>query len=195
MRAATAKCGGVYLYANQQGCDGNRLYYDGCACVAVNGQFVAQVDPSCLVWCNPADLLLALSGKPSTVQCTGELCHDVVRQSCTWQLQFAQHAVCYRPASAKQKSAWQYIFVAQAGGNAAQLERHLHHPPPVLQGAQFSVQEVEVITATVDLDEVVRYRGEPHLSWPGHTTEPNYNPVHWCWPAATSVVILVSVVA
>eukprot|EP00891_Asterochloris_glomerata_P006489 jgi/Astpho2/6489/e_gw1.00096.52.1_t len=68
MRAATAKCGGVYLYANQQGCDGNRLYYDGCACIAVNGQFVAQ-------------------------------------------------------------------------------------------GAQFSVQEVEVITATVDLDEVVRYRG------------------------------------
>ena len=45
MRAATAKCGGVYLYANQQGCDGNRLYYDGCACVAVNGQFVAQVGP------------------------------------------------------------------------------------------------------------------------------------------------------
>ena len=35
----------------------------------------------------------------------------------------------------------------------------------MLQGAQFSVQEVEVITATVDLDEVVRYRGEPHLSW------------------------------
>jgi NAD+ synthase (glutamine-hydrolysing) len=28
---ATAKCGGVYLYANQQGCDGDRLYYDGCA--------------------------------------------------------------------------------------------------------------------------------------------------------------------
>ena len=61
MRAATAKCGGVYLYANQQGCDGNRLYYDGCACVAVNGQFVAQVGPPCLVWCKPANLLLARS--------------------------------------------------------------------------------------------------------------------------------------
>lgn len=34
--------GGVYLYANQQGCDGGRLYFDGCACVAVNGQLVAQ---------------------------------------------------------------------------------------------------------------------------------------------------------
>ena len=38
-----------------------------------------------------------------------------------------------------------------------------------LQGAQFSVQEVEVITATVDLDEVVRYRGghrwEPHCGF------------------------------
>jgi NAD+ synthase (glutamine-hydrolysing) len=30
------------LYANQRGCDGGRLYYDGCACVAVNGQLVAQ---------------------------------------------------------------------------------------------------------------------------------------------------------
>ncbi|GBF95639.1 glutamine-dependent NAD(+) synthetase [Raphidocelis subcapitata] len=42
IRSATAKAGGVYLYANQQGCDGGRLYYDGCACVAVNGQLVAQ---------------------------------------------------------------------------------------------------------------------------------------------------------
>ena len=42
IRGGTAKAGGVYLYANQQGCDGNRLYYDGCACVAVNGQLVAQ---------------------------------------------------------------------------------------------------------------------------------------------------------
>lgn len=32
----------MYLYANQQGCDGGRLYFDGCACVAVNGHLVAQ---------------------------------------------------------------------------------------------------------------------------------------------------------
>lgn len=34
--------GGVYLYANQQGCDGDRLYYDGCAMIALNGQVIAQ---------------------------------------------------------------------------------------------------------------------------------------------------------
>jgi NAD+ synthase (glutamine-hydrolysing) len=34
--------GGVYLYANQQGCDGDRLYYDGCAMIAVNGDIIAQ---------------------------------------------------------------------------------------------------------------------------------------------------------
>lgn len=39
---ATAKGGGIYLYANQQGCDGGRLYFDGCALIAVNGQVVAQ---------------------------------------------------------------------------------------------------------------------------------------------------------
>ena len=42
IRSATAKAGGVYLYANQRGCDGGRLYYDGCACVHVNGNLVAQ---------------------------------------------------------------------------------------------------------------------------------------------------------
>ncbi len=39
---ATRKCGGVYLYANQQGCDGDRLYYDGSAMIFVNGEIVAQ---------------------------------------------------------------------------------------------------------------------------------------------------------
>ncbi|KAF2247922.1 putative glutamine-dependent NAD(+) synthetase [Trematosphaeria pertusa] len=39
---ATRKNGGIYLYANQQGCDGDRLYYDGCAMVIVNGEIVAQ---------------------------------------------------------------------------------------------------------------------------------------------------------
>ena len=30
------------MYAIQRGCDGGRLYYDGCACIAVNGEIVAQ---------------------------------------------------------------------------------------------------------------------------------------------------------
>ena len=41
LRAATA-AGGAYVYSNQRGCDGGRLYYDGCACVIVNGELVAQ---------------------------------------------------------------------------------------------------------------------------------------------------------
>ncbi|KAK1760902.1 hypothetical protein QBC47DRAFT_368530 [Echria macrotheca] len=39
---ATRKSGGIYLYANQQGCDGERLYFDGCAMIIVNGDVVAQ---------------------------------------------------------------------------------------------------------------------------------------------------------
>ena len=42
IRGATAKSGGVYLYANQQGCDGGRLYFDGCALIAINGEILAQ---------------------------------------------------------------------------------------------------------------------------------------------------------
>lgn len=40
--SATKKCGGVYLYANQNGCDGGRLYYDGGALIACNGSILAQ---------------------------------------------------------------------------------------------------------------------------------------------------------
>ncbi|KAM7183233.1 putative glutamine dependent NAD+ synthetase [Rhypophila sp. PSN 637] len=39
---ATRKCGGIYLYANQQGCDGDRLYFDGCALILCNGRVLAQ---------------------------------------------------------------------------------------------------------------------------------------------------------
>jgi NAD+ synthase (glutamine-hydrolysing) len=41
IQEATRKCGGIYLYANQQGCDGDRLYYDGCAMIIVNGEIKA----------------------------------------------------------------------------------------------------------------------------------------------------------
>lgn len=39
---ATRNAGGAYLYANQIGCDGGRLYYDGSSLVAVNGFVVAH---------------------------------------------------------------------------------------------------------------------------------------------------------
>uniref|UniRef100_M3Y9R3 Glutamine-dependent NAD(+) synthetase n=1 Tax=Mustela putorius furo TaxID=9669 RepID=M3Y9R3_MUSPF len=39
---ATAKNGGIYLLANQKGCDGDRLYYNSCALIATNGCIFAQ---------------------------------------------------------------------------------------------------------------------------------------------------------
>ncbi|KAM0786312.1 glutamine-dependent NAD(+) synthetase [Microbotryomycetes sp. NB124-2] len=42
IKEATLKAGGIYLYANQQGCDGDRLYYDGCAFICLNGKVIAQ---------------------------------------------------------------------------------------------------------------------------------------------------------
>ncbi|KAJ2726058.1 glutamine-dependent NAD(+) synthetase [Coemansia sp. Benny D115] len=42
IREATLKCGGIYLYANQKGCDGDRLYYDGSAMVLANGSVLAM---------------------------------------------------------------------------------------------------------------------------------------------------------
>ncbi|KAL2759369.1 hypothetical protein ACRALDRAFT_2038250 [Sodiomyces alcalophilus JCM 7366] len=42
IQEATRKNGGIYLYSNQLGCDGDRLYYDGCAMIFVNGDLVGQ---------------------------------------------------------------------------------------------------------------------------------------------------------
>ena len=39
---AMRKCGGVYLFSNHRGGDGDRLYFDGCASICVNGEFVRQ---------------------------------------------------------------------------------------------------------------------------------------------------------
>jgi len=39
---ATRKNGGVYLYSNSRGAGGERLYYDGCSMIIVNGEIVAQ---------------------------------------------------------------------------------------------------------------------------------------------------------
>ena len=46
--SATRKCGGVYLYSNQRGCDGGRLYYDGGALIVCNGQVLAQAKQFCV---------------------------------------------------------------------------------------------------------------------------------------------------
>jgi hypothetical protein len=36
---------GVYLFANQRGCDGDRLYFEGNAIISMNGQFLAACTP------------------------------------------------------------------------------------------------------------------------------------------------------
>lgn len=40
--SATSKAGGIYMYSNQQCCDGGRLYFDGCCMIASNGKVYAQ---------------------------------------------------------------------------------------------------------------------------------------------------------
>ena len=42
IKSASSKAGGCYLYANQRGCDGSRLYFDGGALVVKNGHLLLQ---------------------------------------------------------------------------------------------------------------------------------------------------------
>jgi len=41
IKATTRKSGGVYIYSNLEGCDGERLYFDGGSIIALNGEIKA----------------------------------------------------------------------------------------------------------------------------------------------------------
>ncbi|XP_067120928.1 glutamine-dependent NAD(+) synthetase [Centruroides vittatus] len=42
VKSATAKNGGIYLFSNLRGCDGERVYYQGCSHIAINGHVVSR---------------------------------------------------------------------------------------------------------------------------------------------------------
>lgn len=42
IRNASFKAGGAYLFSNLRGCDGQRVYFNGCSAIAVNGEIVAR---------------------------------------------------------------------------------------------------------------------------------------------------------
>ncbi|XP_075156272.1 NAD synthetase [Haematobia irritans] len=42
IRNASFKAGGAYLFSNLRGCDGQRVFFNGCSAVALNGEIVAR---------------------------------------------------------------------------------------------------------------------------------------------------------
>jgi NAD+ synthetase len=44
IKATTRKSGGVYIYSNLEGCDGERLYFDGGSIIAMNGKIQCVAD-------------------------------------------------------------------------------------------------------------------------------------------------------
>ncbi|XP_033629218.1 glutamine-dependent NAD(+) synthetase-like [Asterias rubens] len=42
VKAATYKCGGIYMYSNLRGCDGERVYYQGGSLIGINGNIVTR---------------------------------------------------------------------------------------------------------------------------------------------------------
>ena len=42
VRSATLKSGGCYMFSNLRGCDGERVYFNGCSSITVNGDIVAR---------------------------------------------------------------------------------------------------------------------------------------------------------
>lgn len=42
IKNASFKAGGAYLYSNCRGCDGQRVYFNGCSSIALNGDLIAR---------------------------------------------------------------------------------------------------------------------------------------------------------
>ena len=42
MRSATFRVSGAYMYSNQMGCDGGRLFFDGGSMIALNGEILTH---------------------------------------------------------------------------------------------------------------------------------------------------------
>uniref|UniRef100_A0A3B5R0E3 Glutamine-dependent NAD(+) synthetase n=1 Tax=Xiphophorus maculatus TaxID=8083 RepID=A0A3B5R0E3_XIPMA len=84
IKSATTKSGGIYLYANQRGCDGDRLYYDGCAMVAINGGVVARGAQFSL---DDVEVITATLDLEDVRSYRGELCQPLME---------GQQKPCYR---------------------------------------------------------------------------------------------------
>ncbi|CAG0881319.1 unnamed protein product [Darwinula stevensoni] len=42
IKSATARSGGCYVFSNLRGCDGQRVYFNSCSCIALNGSIVSK---------------------------------------------------------------------------------------------------------------------------------------------------------
>lgn len=42
VRGASFKAGGVYMFSNLRGCDGQRVYFNGCSAIALNGDIIGR---------------------------------------------------------------------------------------------------------------------------------------------------------
>uniref|UniRef100_A0A673VYY5 Glutamine-dependent NAD(+) synthetase n=1 Tax=Salmo trutta TaxID=8032 RepID=A0A673VYY5_SALTR len=89
VKSATTKSGGIYMLANQKGCDGDRLYYDGCATVAINGDIVAQGRQFSL-----DDVLLTQTQNSMPV--TFEMSHGLLIYPLLHCVQEYEHKPCHR---------------------------------------------------------------------------------------------------
>ncbi|KAJ8349368.1 hypothetical protein SKAU_G00244980 [Synaphobranchus kaupii] len=79
VKSATIKSGGIYMLANQKGCDGDRLYYDGCAMIAVNGDIIAQGMQFSL---DDVDVITATLDLEDVRSYRGGICHPHVEYEC-----------------------------------------------------------------------------------------------------------------
>uniref|UniRef100_A0A8P4GBG8 Glutamine-dependent NAD(+) synthetase n=1 Tax=Dicentrarchus labrax TaxID=13489 RepID=A0A8P4GBG8_DICLA len=125
IKSATTKSGGIYLYANQRGCDGDRVYYDGCALVAINGDIVAQGAQFSLNDVVCMDMKRTRKERTGSPESEHKPCHRVkvdfslsddgddiylpTHQPITWHFHTPEEEICLGPAC------WLWDYLRRSG--------------------------------------------------------------------------------
>ena len=174
MMNATAKSGGVYLYANQQ------VTLGACGCAQLRRQ---QAQGAAMPRCaeRPPLTLPPLSLPRRRAAMAGGSISTAARRwwsMGTWWRRWAQlpgvnsylsrSGAMAADATMGLGSSWDPALHTGWDPGSPHKCPHFCSTPPCRphpqQGSQFSLAEVEVVTATVDLDAVVSYRGAGEVS-------------------------------
>ena len=176
IRNASSKCGGAYLYANQRGCDGGRLYYDGTSMIYLNGELLTLASQFSLkdveVVTATVDLtdIRAYRGAIASRNVQASECEKVQRIDADFSLSDSDLALFCEPTDAM-KSVPQYRFEEEiAYGPACWLWDYLRRSSlsgffVPLSGGADSASVVAIVCVMCDLVvEEVRQGNEKVLA-------------------------------
>lgn len=81
VKSATFKVGGCYLFNNLRGCDGGRVYFNGCSCISFNGHILSRTQQFSLLEVEVTTATVDLDEVSSYRNSTRSRCYQSTMQS------------------------------------------------------------------------------------------------------------------